>query len=59
MKLIQVKAEQDPNVTPIERIKEIGNLIDFDNKVVRVPTGVTEKELIDSLNYQILNNETN
>jgi hypothetical protein len=51
------KFEEYPNTTPIERIKEIGNLIDFDNKVVRVPTGVTEKELIDSLNHQILNNE--
>jgi|LakMenEpi03Aug12_release.lakeMendotaPanAssembly.Ray.scaffolds.fasta_scaffold1448051_1 hypothetical protein len=59
MKLIEVKAEQDPNVTQIERVKEIGNLIDFENKVVRVPAGVTEKELIDSLNYQIINNETN
>jgi hypothetical protein len=59
MKLIQVKAEQDSNVTPIERIKEIGNLIDFDNKVIKDPLGVSEKELIDSLNYQILNNETN
>jgi hypothetical protein len=54
--IIKVKAEQDPNTTPIERIKEIGNLIDFENKVVRVPLGVTEKELIDSLNYQIVNN---
>jgi hypothetical protein len=57
MKLIEVKAEQDPNTTPIERIKEIGNLIDFENKVVRVPSGVSEKELIDSINYQILNYE--
>ena len=57
MKLIEVKAEQDPNATPIERIKEIGNLIDFESKIVRVPSGVSEKELIDSINYQILKNE--
>jgi hypothetical protein len=50
------KFEEDPNTTPIERIGKIGNLIDFENKVVRVPLGVTEKELIDSLNYQIVNN---
>jgi hypothetical protein len=54
--IVKVKAEQDPNTTPIERIGKIGNLIDFENKVVRVPLGVTEKELIDSLNYQIVNN---
>jgi hypothetical protein len=57
MKLIEVKAEQDPNATPIERIKEIANLIDFEIKIVRVPSGVSEKELIDSINYQILKNE--
>jgi hypothetical protein len=51
------KFEEDPNTTPIERIKEIGNLIDFENKVVRVPSGLSEKELIDSINYQILKNE--
>jgi hypothetical protein len=57
MKTIKVKSVQDPNVTPIERIKELGNLIDFENKIVRVPSRVSEKELIDSINYQILNNE--
>jgi hypothetical protein len=54
--IIKVKAEQDPNATPIERIKEIGNLIDFENKVIKVPSGVSEKELINSINYQIINN---
>ena len=51
------KFEEDPNTTPIERIKEIGSLIDFENKVIKVPSGITPKEFIDSINYQILKNE--
>ena len=55
--IIKVKAEQDHNTIPIERIKEIGSLIDFENKVIKVPSGITPKEFIDSINYQIINYE--